>query len=86
MRSQKTKLRQALKLLRNGKAWVNHFPEESQTHCILTACGEVAADYELLRPFLPASYNGQLSVFNDAKDRTFSDIKSLFERAIAAAE
>jgi hypothetical protein len=86
MRSEKTKLRQALKLLRNGKAWVNHYPEEPQDHCILTACGQVVADFELLYPFLPASYSGQLGKFNDAEGRTFADIKSLFERAIAAAE
>lgn len=86
-------LKRALELLGpNGENWVRRCGDCDTTFCTLNALGVAGADH-IHYPDHPAaralaSAHGDFSriaPWNDDPDRTFADVKALYEKAIALA-
>lgn len=84
----KEQLRAALDLLDDGRNW-GHTINDRNTGklCIMQAVAFYPKANQTLRDAVGVILGRRLLCpFNDAPERTFPEVKALFERAIAAAE
>lgn len=91
------KLKAALELLGpNGEHWTqkafardvtgeqaNSESKHATCWCLAGALSRVNLGYDRIRRFLPTGYDN-LVTFNDMPERTFADVKAVFEKAIEA--
>jgi hypothetical protein len=77
----------------NGEKWVNRFPMGDGEYCAITAI-PVEEDMPLFDKCLyalgeaidPANPNIYIGGWNDRPERTFAEVKAVYEKAIAKAE